>query len=349
MEGHCRRMKFRCDNCNHRLSVADSRAGKKGRCPHCGQTLIVPDLGMEPADVPTGPKPSLRDGRFLDLSLAESSDRSEPPNETDKGAQAFEYLQSLQGGPLNKTPDEVPQRKLPWVIDIFLYPMNRAALIILGICAGGPFLLRVLITFFRVATSQVQIMIIFWLVSLIVHYAALFFLLLYMNWYLWECIRDSAGGGIRAAETVGATPGFGEIIGQAFKSSVCAGLCLAPAVFYLGRVQAFDTIFWTLLGLAGFLLPMTLLAMVMHDAFSALNPALIIRSILRTFFSYFFLVPLCCVPCVLLPLAYYLIFNKRYWHWSYALQFAAFYLMLVMGHLLGRFYFKNDEKLYWDT
>ena len=86
----------------------------------------------------------------------------------------------------------------------------------------------------------------------------------------------------------------------------------------------------------------------MYDSFSGLNPFLIIRSILRTLLRYFVMVPFCYALCLLFPVAYCLIPNKRYWHFAYPLLFVAYYLILVMGHLLGRFYFKNEETLYWD-
>jgi hypothetical protein len=41
-----------CPACHSRLSVADDRAGKKGKCPRCGQRLLVPASGMPAAAAP---------------------------------------------------------------------------------------------------------------------------------------------------------------------------------------------------------------------------------------------------------------------------------------------------------
>jgi hypothetical protein len=62
--------------------------------------------------------------------------------------------------------------------------------------------------------------------------------MLYANWYLCECIRDSAGGGIRAADITGNTPGLGEILGQALKVIVSVLICMAPALIYLSPSYA---------------------------------------------------------------------------------------------------------------
>jgi hypothetical protein len=117
-----------------------------------------------------------------------------------------------------------------------------------------------------------------------------------------------------------------------------------------GSIQGIEPMFWILWGVGNFLFPMVLLAMVMHDRFFvALNPILIVRSIFRTFFPYCALALACCVLSLSLSSIYHLILSPQYWHWAYVLLALAFYQMLIMAHLLGRFHFKNDEKLYWDT
>jgi len=124
---------------------------------------------------------------------------------------------------------------------------------------------------------------------------------------------------------------------------------MAPALVYLIYGGGTDTIFWTLYGVGGFVFPMALLAVVMYESLRGLNPFLLLRSIARTPIQYLFLVPLCYILCLMFPLAYSFILNKQYWHFSYVLQAVAFYQALIMAHLLGRFHFKNDERLYWDT
>ena len=117
-----------------------------------------------------------------------------------------------------------------------------------------------------------------------------------------------------------------------------------------GSTRGIDPTFWALWAAGNFIFPMVLLAMVMHESlFSALNPILLIRSIFRTFFQYVALALACGVLSLPLSMVYFLILSPGHWHLAYALLAVAFYLLLIMAHLLGRFHFKYDERLYWDT
>ncbi len=423
MEGRRPSMKFRCDNCNHKLSVPDKHAGKRAKCPKCGQALVIPTPVIQK---PTKAQPkriiSLDDPRLLDNSLTEAStvptwphnknrhntthDRTpkaspndlrllevppidsledsvssqdtgktvtpgesnikSSPNDvrllevppadaaegldTDRTEEAYEHLRSLQGGRIGQDREPLPQRKLPWILDIFLYPFNKAGMTILLICAGTPFLLRILMKFFFVMMLFVpSVCLILWVLTIIVHWAVLILLISYMNWYIWECIRDSAEGGIRAAETIGTTPGLGDILWQTIRAGLCVLACLAPAIAYWANTRSADQILLALFGLGLFVYPMALLSLVMHDSITALNPYLIFKSILKTFFRYVPVVLFSYASGVLLLVAFAIITSKLYWHLSYILQFLGYCLVLVMAHLLGRFYFKNEEGLYWDA
>ena len=88
-----------------------------------------------------------------------------------------------------------PSGKRPWIIDIFLYPANRAGITVLLICTGIPFFLRVFVKFCFGLMVHVPVLVILWAISIVVHWGMLSLLVLYVNWYLWECIRDSAAGG----------------------------------------------------------------------------------------------------------------------------------------------------------
>ncbi|MHC4336908.1 MAG: hypothetical protein ACYSTG_03025 [Planctomycetota bacterium] len=41
-------IKFRCSNCNKKISTPDNYAGKRGKCPQCGQVVHVPPAQEEP-------------------------------------------------------------------------------------------------------------------------------------------------------------------------------------------------------------------------------------------------------------------------------------------------------------
>jgi hypothetical protein len=342
------RITFACENCGVRLTVPSTHAGKAGRCPTCGQLTTVRSLA---ADNPVVGTAEAGKSTPYDTQLLDISKRRNPPAtrgaEPDAMEEACERMQAQLGGRLSVGDDETPQRRLPWIIDIFLYPLNKAGLTILLIAVGVPSLLRIALRFFRLFSGAFPPVLIFWVLFIVLHWAAVAMFALYMNWYVCECIRDSAEGGIRAAETAAATPGFWEIIIQAAKVAVAALLCMAPALIYLNETRRTDQAFGVLYGAGGFVFPMALLAMVMFDGLHALNPILLIGSILRTLFHYCILVPFCYVLCLLVPIAgYYLV--KR-WMLGSALLFFAYYQLLVLGHLLGRFYWRNKERLNWDT
>lgn len=333
-------MKFHCTSCGRKLSVPDARAGKKGRCPKCKEVLTIPDPAGEPEKSP-------HDLELLDVPPADTNEAALVA-ESDESAAAYEQLQGALGGRLMK-PDEIPQRKYPWIIDIFLYPLNLSALTMVLICVGGPFFLRVVVTFFKVFTIHIPVLLIAWLMSLMIHWAAIILLGFYMIWYVFACVRDSAHGGIRAPNTAAATPGLSELIVEFFRLLACLVFCMAPALVFAIRGGGADPLFWTLFAAGGSAFPMALLAVIMYESLGGLNPLLIVRSIVRTFLHYLVLVPFCYALCLMFPLAYRILLDPHQWHWSYLLQALDFCLLMVMAHLLGRFYWKNQEKLDWDA
>src|SRR3954454_16029724 len=52
---------YRCENaaCRKALRVKDEAAGKKVKCPGCGQSMLVPAPGVDSRPVPVAPKSPL--------------------------------------------------------------------------------------------------------------------------------------------------------------------------------------------------------------------------------------------------------------------------------------------------
>jgi hypothetical protein len=353
------KLKFKCPHCECGLSVRADRAGRRGKCPCCQETVTVPAAPAPSGAIPTeggqatspdsGPAeltliPPVLNGALLDLSRTET-----PEPEPGQGRETDEQLRCLEGRYRLRDEEEPPERRLPWIIDIFLYPMNAAGLTVLLICVGIPFILRVLLKFAMIMCIYVPVLLIFWVLFIVVHWAALALLLTYINWYVCECIRDSARGSIRAADTTAATPGLGDLIAQAFQVIVCLLFCLAPALIYLVKTRQADATMWTLYAVGGFLFPMALLAVVMFESLRAMSPVLVVPSIFSTFFQYVVLVPVFYTGGALLIGAFALILHPVLWHLSYVLQFAAYCLLLTLAHLLGRFYWKYEERLNWEA
>ena len=124
-------------------------------------------------------------------------------------------------------------------------------------------------------------------------------------------------------------------------------ICFLPALLYLIFTEQFDHIFVILLAAGTFYFPMLLMAVVLFDSSSGYNPFTHIISIIKTFFSYCLLVLQVafviagCVGVVFL--------------FRNALLAAVFlfpiqmYLIMVMMHLLGRFYYLHQDKLNWEV
>ena len=251
-----------------------------------------------------------------------------------------------------------PKRQFPWFIDILLYPTSKAGLITMGVIIGVPIamiLLGLLLGVMAIAFPPVLILLVFFgivggLVNILI--------ILFAYWYACECIRDSAAGNLRAPETVGITPGFGEIFGQILKILVCLIIFAGPAFVYSLYTDQINISYWSLLAYAIFFFPMGLLAVVWFDSFSALNPVLIIGSIFSTFLPYLGLILLYAAGTVIyilgnitqtlavifspVPILTLLILPL-------VSGFFELYLLLIATHLLGRFYWNNQEKLRWDV
>lgn len=342
------KIRFKCPHCGSRLSVPADRAGRRGKCPRCKQALKVPEAPEPPvvgvSEKSGSPEPALIPPA-LDLALLDVPPTGTQETYPDESQETYEQLRGMQGRYLLKDHEEPPERKLPWIIDIFLYPFNVSGLTMLGVTVGVPLLLRVLVYVLMACTALFPPAMVFWVLAIVVCWGGSFVLLLYMNWYACECIRDSARGAIRAPDTTAITPGLGDIFGRTFRVLLCVLVCVAPAVIYLIQTHQFDPVFWTLLGVGGFFLPMALLAVTMFESLAGLNPLLLVGSILSTFVPYCLLVPFCYTLIVLFPYAAY--FVKEIGLPGYVVLFATYCLWLVLAHLLGRFYWKYEERLNW--
>jgi hypothetical protein len=110
-----------------------------------------------------------------------------------------------------------------------------------------------------------------------------------------------------------------------------------------------DAIFWVLVAWTIVFLPIGLLAMVIHDSVSALNPLFLLGSIRRVLGPYF---------CLLLGAG---VWVGLFWRADDRLArglappavlrvfYALFgaYVSLVLAHVLGRFYWRCRDRLDW--
>jgi len=346
-------IEFSCTYCGRKFKVADERCGKKGRCPNCKSTIIIPDVPIgDLVGPPTPAKPVQGEGKaafnltLLDNPRRDESRENQATEELPAGALSDEMLAILPG---HVRRDELPatERKIPWPIDIFLYPLSKPGITILGMVVGIPLFLRISIAFLAILTAvfspAIVILVLAWVVLILL--SMVFYL--YLAWYICECIRESALGGIRAPETASVTPGVGELVWQMLRVLIFAAFFVMPAVLYLGNVRQVDVIFWVLCGYAILFLPMSILALVMFDSFCALNPILLLGSIFSSLFSYIGLY----IGFILvsIPAAMAVVFIPFNWFTFFISEAFIFYALLISAHLLGRFFWRCKENLNWEV
>jgi len=334
-------IRFRCTYCQQRIRIPKIHAAKKAKCPKCKNIIVVPNVESAadaPQTTPGDSAVSSKDATFaltfLDIPQEE---KAQPAAEGYAPDKAFEELRELEQEIATDEAEPLPERKLPWLIDMFLYPVSTPGLTILAIVIVIPLLIDFVATllgpfgFFISVPGLVVNIVIF----------------LYMYWYLCHCIRDSAEGGLRAPDVLVRAPSLGDMGWQTLRVVGCLAFFAAPMFIYHRHTERTDTVFWFLLAYAIFFFPMGLLAVIMFDSFSGLNPLLLIGSIFSTFFQYCGLVLLFCIFGY--SLAKILSVFSGSGFLNYIVVMVNIYLAMVATHLLGRFFWRYQEKLYWEV
>jgi hypothetical protein len=323
-------IRFECPQCGAKLQVPETHAGKQGRCPRCKRALAVPKA----------PEPQLELVR--DETPGEAQAHSELPDQAPSSPpplpggrrhsrlnrqQEQELLESL--GPM-PAPEHTGQRKLPWLLDVLLYPATLSGLITLLVIAVAPFFLWLTPWPVYLTTRGL------WGINIGAG--------LYAIWYLAECVYDSAKGGTRAPDVLDADTRLSELSSRfVYLLAVCILFVLPPVIYWM-CTRRVDAIFWGLVAWSIFFFPMGLLAMVSHDSSFALNPLFLLGAIFRVFFAYLGLLLLIGVLVILFCLFTYWL----PWTWLGVMgPLIAAYASLVMAHVLGRFYWRYRETLDW--
>ncbi len=293
-------------------------------CPHCHNYTAVPstETPTQEVTIPIEPTP------------------------VDKSEEYFEQMQKDQGADLHE-PEPLAKRKLPWILDIFLYPTNKAGLTTLAIIIFVPMLINIVANRMNASVVRFPPMLVLAVPFSFIGFIINLLLSLYLYWYFCECIRDSARGGIRAPETLANTPGLGDLLWQWLRTIGCLAVFAAPTLIYYGYARQIDPVFWALLAVSVFTLPMALLAVVMFDSFSGLNPILLVGSVFSTFLPY------CAMIVVFVPVVCLVVRESLAARDSVVLSFIVncvrIYLALIVAHVLGWFYHRYKEQLNWEV
>jgi predicted Zn finger-like uncharacterized protein len=356
-------IKIHCENCGQKFRVQDKHAGKKVKCPKCKNIIVIPEAHASSSvteqrhceDIKADSKSPIQGLIPLDV-LPKDKIQDPSLSQPDIPEKTAKYEQELEEESAEKTA-ALTRRKLPWLIDIFLYPLSISGLIHLAIFFCIPILLSLAYGFLLQYIWPVGELILAILYILFVGYV-----LYYLSW----CIIDSTKGGLRAPDTtLRPSPARGEIIECAGIFLACIVVCFWPSAVYFIFTKKADLLYWLLTAAGLLFFPMALLAGFLHDSISGLKLMLIIKSVIKTFPAYFpvviFFAGFFAVLSRVIPrlpqsrglesMLLYLtqvinnIFGARF-----ALRLTGFiYLAMIGAHILGRFYYKYQEKLNWDV
>jgi hypothetical protein len=327
-------IRFPCQHCGAKLQISPAHAGKDVLCPRCKNKLTVPPPPAPELElVKDDPVADTRIPSKL-LEVVAVPPQPLPMGKADE-ARASRFVQRLFDSLNREEAREQPGvRRLPWFLDILLYPASLSGIIAIVFMAIFPLALGLFPGIF------------FW--------GGLRFLGpvgaigLYLGWYLAECVYDSAKGGTRAP-TVLDMGDWDDLWSRVSYLMAVYILFGVPPILYRVLTGRTDAIFWALLAWTLLFLPIGLLAMVIHDSVSALNPLFLLGSIRRVWGPYLFLllgtgivaalfwhagggVDRRLAPPMVLPLFHVLL---------------GAYAALVLAHLLGRFYWRYRDRLDW--
>ena len=387
-------IKFYCKNCNQKIKVPDSHAGKKGKCPKCKSMVIIPNPANGTVSGPDtiGQLQETRRENELkitfkcqmcdaDIDVSQSNAgqivecpqcgcfAQSPEKETtfesglpvlsdshqssafnEQGSENIHFAKQMRtcraNNPTNE--EQTPQSQLPWYIDLFFYPASVPGLSILAIILFTPLILELILFCLAQVFGSMSIMLLPLAICFLI---ADFIIAAYMFWYFGVCVRASSRGSRRAPGILDkdSEEGGGSMVDQMLRIIFCVLIFLGPSLGYYYYTKETGPIFFSLLGAGAFFLPMALLAMIMFESIWGLNPIFIIGSIIRTFFRYCLVVPaFSLVIGSVVAMVVYVPADSPL-PVKIALMGVILYMLLIGAHILGLFFKRNEEKLYWEV
>jgi len=239
-------------------------------------------------------------------------------------------------------PQLAVKRKLPWILGVFLYPISASGGVHLGVFVILPLIFSFVVGKLGSFLAPIlgygtgYVMAFLTVPFYIVFYS-------YVVYYITDCVIDSSKGNFRAPDiTVSDTVDAGDFVGKVFLLVGCAAICFWPAAVYYILREEKGWAFWLLLAGGVFFFPMALLRGSLFDSYDALNPISIIGSIASAFLAYCGLVLLFCLLSGFIGLVL-----PRLPVWGIVAVAVRFYLVFVLAHILGWFYWWHKDKLDW--
>jgi hypothetical protein len=142
--------------------------------------------------------------------------------------------------------------------------------------------------------------------------------------------------------------GFGDMLSRFWSLVGVYILYALPIVLYATFLERLDWIFWVLLAWAVIFFPIGHLAMVILDSPSAMNPFMLLAAICRVFLPYVGLLLLLAAGAGLMEVLDRVLggFGPGILR-NLLSRIVHMYMLMVLAHLLGRFYWRHDERLDW--
>ncbi|UCG56858.1 MAG: hypothetical protein JSU70_18570 [Phycisphaerales bacterium] len=342
-------IRIQCRECGHLLQAPDASAGGQVTCPRCENIITVPEKSAETVEAKQFSTeqdvPASKYSRY-DLTLLDVPESNLPGGRAGNAAELSTDEQQA-AGQVRAEIEARPERKLPWLIDIFLYPTSKAGLLTLAVVILIPLAFGLMTGSLSGPAQKFPPLLVLLTPFACVGFLGITVLGLYFVWYLCECIRTSAAGEIRAPETLGTAPGLGELLTQCFRAVGCFIVFWGPAGVYARYIGGADAVFWSLLVYGVFSFPIGLLAVVLFDSLHGLNPLLILCSICSVFLPY------CALVATFATIGFALSRVTPPEGISPMVRFVLFclciYLSLVVAHILGWFYHRYQSLLNWDV
>ncbi len=340
-------IEFTCHKCGQQLQMADEYEGKECRCPECKEILIVPQLF--PPEFLTGngqPPAEGNAGKMTDRSINFALDLKPKPEVMPSYAEVVEPQLTQKLTEKEKLQEHKAALRRPLLIETLLYPTSIHGLSIIAVIVGIFLIIDLIVTpiINLVAVFLGPLSFIMWALILIIAVITTG----YAFWYLGHCVRETAEGDNMAPDVLVDSPSIADMALQFLQTAACLAFFAAPVVVYYSLTGKTDIIFFALLGYAALFLPMGLLSVIINDDIAGLNPVLLVRSIVMTFFSYLKLVVLFYLIGWLMFYSLRFFINLPF-YLNFIFNAVLLYFLIMLAHLLGRFYRAKRDKLGWDT
>ncbi len=369
-------IQFRCSGCGKLLSAKDEHAGRKAKCPACGQLNVIPGTSDEETPVASSDAGGVlfcevpcRCGRVLRLTpeqlqrgvICAQCGRRVPQPEAPEA-------EAAPAGVSHKQPPELPQGFAATIRDAFTYPLQNRALLAIAIIGGA---------YFVIAFISPFLICLLWLVRLVLlicahGYAASYFLSALAASAMGEReppqlpdVRDISSSILYPFALFAATRVFSYLpaiiyviaasahsaLSQYLNVMIIASMTLgSTGAMPLQFVRFLAYPFLALLALGSFIFPMALMRVGGLYSLRGLSPLPIVVSIFRVPLQYLGLVLLLLLAIAVPLLGGFALGAIPLVAPCFGMLLApifSLYAMLVEMRLMGLFVAKYQERLKW--